>query len=144
MTRRIRTFDEFRDAISDYRLPRVLLTALELDLFTAMGDQSWPLTTLAKTLKVSERGLGILCRNLASAGVLQKKGSVYKNSKLGATALNANHRAYRGGYLNLIKSHWTDWVRLAESVRSGLPLDHDVPDTPDYRRQFTWAMHHRT
>jgi hypothetical protein len=31
-----------------------------------------------------------------------------------------------------------------ESVRSGLPIDHDIPDTPDYRRQFTWAMHHRT
>jgi SAM-dependent methyltransferase len=31
-----------------------------------------------------------------------------------------------------------------ESVRSGLPIDHDTPDTPDYRRQFTWAMHHRT
>jgi SAM-dependent methyltransferase len=29
-------------------------------------------------------------------------------------------------------------------VRSGLPIDHDHPDGPDYRRQFTWAMHHRT
>jgi len=29
-------------------------------------------------------------------------------------------------------------------VKSGLPLDHDEPDAPDYRRQFTWAMHHRT
>lgn len=144
MTQRITTFNEFRDAISGYRLPRVLLAALELDLFTAIGDRSWPLTTLAKKLKVSERGLSILCRNLASAGVLHKAGSVYRNSKLGATALNANHRAYRGGYLNLIKSHWMDWVRLVESVRSGLPLDHDAPDSPDYRRQFTWAMHHRT
>jgi SAM-dependent methyltransferase len=25
-----------------------------------------------------------------------------------------------------------------------LPIDHNVPDGPDYRRQFTWAMHHRT
>ncbi|MFO0699446.1 MAG: class I SAM-dependent methyltransferase [Nitrospira sp.] len=144
MTQQMRTFDEFRDAISGYRLPRVLLAALELDLFTAIGDRSWPVTTLAKKLNVSERGLSILCRNLASAGVLRKTGSVYRNSRLGATALNANHRAYRGDYLNLIKSHWTDWVRLVESVRSGLPLDHDVPEGPDYRRQFTWAMHHRT
>ncbi len=29
-------------------------------------------------------------------------------------------------------------------MRSGLPIDHDTPDSPDYRRQFTWAMHHRT
>jgi SAM-dependent methyltransferase len=141
---RIATFNEFRDAVSAYRLPRVLLAALELDLFTVVGDRTWSLAALAKKLNVSERGLGILCRNLAAAGVLHKKGSVYRNSKLGATALNANHRAYRGSYLHLIRSHWTDWIRLAESIQSGLPLDHDVPDGPDYRRQFTWAMHHRT
>ncbi len=144
MSPNITTFDEFRDAISAYRLPRVLLAALELDLFTTVGDRSWTVADLSKELKVSERGLSILCRNLAAAGVLQKKGPIYKNSRLGATALNANHRTYRGGYLSLIRTHWADWVRLLESVRSGRPIDHDIPDDPDYRRQFTWAMHHRT
>lgn len=141
---RITTFDEFRDAISAYRLPRVLLAALELDLFTAVGDRSWTVDDLSKELKVSERGLSILCRNLAAAGLLQKKGPIYKNGRLSATALNRNHRAYRGGYLELMQAHWQDWGRLLESVRNGLPIDHDIPDTPDYRRQFTWAMHHRT
>lgn len=141
---RITTFDDFRDAISAYRLPRVLLAALELDIFTVVGNQSWTVESLSKELKVSERGLSILCRNLAAAGVLQKKGPIYKNSRLGATALNGNHRTYRGGYLNLIRTHWADWARLLESVRSGLPIDHEIPDNPDYRRQFTWAMHHRT
>jgi SAM-dependent methyltransferase len=144
MRRRIRTFDEFRDVVSEYRLPRVLLAALELDLFTTVGARTWTIPQLAAALKVSERGLTILCRNLAMAGLLQKKGERYKNSRLAATALNANHPAYRGSYLELIKNHWTDWVRLLESVRSGLPIDHDMPDTPDWRRQFTWAMHHRT
>ncbi len=144
MTPRITTFNEFRDAVSGYRLPRVLLAGLELDLFTTVGERSWTIAELAKVLHVSERGLAILCRNLAMAGVLQKKGATYKNSRLGATALNANHPAYRGSYLDLIKSHWMDWLRLLESVRSGLPIDHDVPDSPDYRRRFTWAMHHRT
>lgn len=141
---RIRTFDEFRDAISAYRLPRVLLAALELDLCTAIGDRSRTVADLAKELKVSERGLSILCRNLAGAGVLHKKGVLYKNSRLGATALNRNHRDYRGGYLDLMQTHWKDWSRLLESVQSGLPIDHDIPDAPGHRRQFTWAMHHRT
>lgn len=144
MTSRIRTFEEFRDAVSAYRLPRVLLAALELDLFTTIGERSWMIPDLAKALQVSERGLNILCRNLAAVGVLRKKGGSYKNSRLGATALNASHPAYRGAYLQLTKTHWADWVRLPESVRTGLPIDHDIPDSPDYRRQFTWAMHHRT
>ena len=144
MRRPITTFDGFRDAVSAYRLPMVLLAALELDLCTVVGSRTWRISDLAKELKVSERGLAILCRNLAMAGVLIKKGAIYKNSRLGATALNASHPAYRGGYLDLIKTHWHDWCRLSESVRSGLPIDHDVPDSPEWRRRFTWAMHHRT
>jgi SAM-dependent methyltransferase len=144
MTTRIDTFDEFRDAVSAYRLPRVIITALELNLFTAVGTRTWRVPELARELKVSERGLEILCRNLAMAGLLRKKGDRFRNSRLAATALNAEAPAYRGSYLNLIMNHWMDWARLTESVRTGQPLDKDEPEAPDYRRQFTWAMHHRT
>jgi predicted O-methyltransferase YrrM len=140
----IKTFEDFRDALSAYRLPRVILTALELKLFTVIGKITWLLPDLARELKVSERGLSILCRNLAMAGLLHKKGNRYRNSPLAATALNADDPAYRGSYLHLITNHWTDWLRLMESVRTGEPLDKDEPEAPDYRRQFTWAMHHRT
>jgi SAM-dependent methyltransferase len=144
VSRRIATFDDFRDAITTYRLPRVLVAALELNIFAVIGTDSWTIPDLARDMKVSERGLAILCRNLAMAGVLKKKGETYSNSRLGATALNAQHPAYREDYLRLITGHWADWGRLLESVKSGLPLNHDEPDEPDYRRQFTWAMHHRT
>ena len=140
----IKTFEEFRDALSAYRLPRVILTALELKLFTVIGKNTWLLPDLARELKVSERGLSILCRNLAMAGLLHKKGNQYRNSPLAATALNADDPAYRGSYLHLITNHWTDWLRLMESIRTGEPLDKEEPEAPDYRRQFTWAMHHRT
>lgn len=140
----IKTFDEFRDAVAAYRLPRLLLTAVELDLFTAMGTKRWTMPELAAALSVSERGLTILCRNLAMAGLLFKKGEVYRNSRLGSTALNADHPAYRKDYLRLITSHWKDWARLSESIKSGKPLDHDEPEEPGYRRNFTWAMHYRT
>jgi SAM-dependent methyltransferase len=144
MRRLITTFDVFRKAVSAYRRPVVLLAALELDLFTAVGSRAWTVPELAKKLRVSERGLAILCRNLAMAGVLIKQGTAYKNTPLGGTALNAAHPAYRGGYVDLIKSHWHDWCRLPESIRTGLPIDHDMPDSPEWRRRFTWAMHHRT
>jgi SAM-dependent methyltransferase len=141
---RIATFDDFRDAITTYRLPRVLIAAIELNLFTAVGTDAWTIPDLAREMKISERGLAILCRNLAMAGLLKKQGETYRNSRLASTALNAHHPAYRGDYLRLMTSHWADWGRLLESVKSGLPLDHDEPDEPDYRRRFTWAMHQRT
>jgi len=144
VSEQIATFDDFRNAVTAYRLPRVLIAAIELNLFTAVGMDSWTIPDLAREMKVSERGLAILCRNLAMAGALKKQGENYRNSRLGATALNAHHPAYRGDYLKLIVSHWADWGRLLESVKTGLPLDHDEPEEPDYRRRFTWAMHHRT
>lgn len=144
MNHSIATFDAFRDAVSAYRLPCVIIAALQLNLFTVIGTRAWPLRKLARELKVSERGLSILCRNLAMAGLLHKRGDQYRNGRLAATALNADHSEYRGSYLDLITSHWDDWGRLLQSVRSGEPLDKDEPEDPGYRQRFTWAMHHRS
>src|SRR5438067_2124959 len=140
----IRTFEQFRDAVFAYRLPRVLLVALELDLFTVLDRRSWSLAALAHKLKVSQRGLDTLCRNLASVGLLRKQGNCYRNGPLAGTVLNARHPAYRHGYLNLIRDQWHDWTQLTQVVRRGRPVDREDPDDPEYRRGFTWAMHHRS
>lgn len=142
--RGIRTFEEFRDEVAKYRLPRILLTALDLNLFTVMGTRRWSVPALAKRLRVSTRGLDILCRNLATAGLLSKRGGAYRNGPLARTVLNAKHPDYRGGYLDLVRRHWADWSQLTRSVKRGRPVEHDGPDKPAYRRRFTWAMHHRS
>ncbi|MGH7209044.1 MAG: methyltransferase [Nitrospiraceae bacterium] len=138
------SFDDFRDAAVAYRLPRILFTALDLNLFTVMGARTWTIPELARRLRVSSRGLAILCRNLACAGVLKKRGPLYRTGVLANTALNARSPAYRGAYLDLLRGQWDDWAKLTESVRRGRPVEHDDPDDPKYRRAFTWAMHHRS
>ena len=140
----ITEFEEFRKAIVAYRLPRVIVSALELDLFTAIGTRTWSVKDLAKSLSVNERGLDVLCRNLAACGLLKKRGPSYRNTVFAATELNRSHPRCRGAYLDLLKDQWTDWSRLTDTVRSGLPVDHGRPEEPDYRERFTWAMHHRS
>ena len=141
----LKNFDAFRDVISAYRLPRIIFTALDLELFTAMGTRPWSISALAKELRVSERGLDILCRNLASAGVLTKQRQIYRNGPVAATTLNAKSPDYRRGYINLIRDQWTDWGKLTESVLTGRPVEDDTPpDDPAYRQEFSWAMHHRS
>ncbi len=142
--RDIQNFDEFREAVSAYRLPRIILTALDLDLFTVMGSRTWTVPDLAKRVHVSSRGLDILCRNLATSGLLRKRGSSYRNGPLGLRELNARSPEYRGAYLNLLRGQWDDWSHLTQSVKRGRPVDHDDPDDQAYRRQFSWAMHHRS
>ena len=141
----IRTFEDFRDTVAAYRLPRIIFTALDLDLFTAIGARSWTIPPLAKKLRVSPRGLEILCRNLACAGLLIKTGARYRSNSLGRRELSRKSPAYRWAYLDLLRNHWDDWTKLTRSVRLGKPVDDkDAPDDAAYRRRFTWAMHHRS
>lgn len=140
----IANLETFRALLAAYRLPRVIVTALELNVFTTMGSGAWSIPKLAQALNVSRRGLDILCRNLAMCGLLIKRGKVYRNTPFSATVLNATHSKYRGAYLELMQRQWEDWSQLTQAVRSGFPLDRDKPDSPAYRRQFTWAMHHRS
>jgi len=141
----IRTFAGFREAAAAYRLPRIIFTALDLDLFTVIGVKAWTVPSLAKKLRVNIRGLEILCRNLACAGLLIKAGSRYRNSPLARKELNTKSPAYRWAYLDLLRGHWDDWSQLTKSVKRGCPVDNnDAPDDPAYRRRFSWAMHHRS
>ncbi|MFQ5992565.1 MAG: methyltransferase, partial [Nitrospiraceae bacterium] len=89
-------------------------------------------------------GLDILCRNLASSGLLVKSGGRYRNGPMARRALNAKSPDSRGAYLDLVRGHWDAWSQLTRSVKRGRPVDDDKPDNPKYRRAFTWAMHHRT
>lgn len=145
----VRTFDDFRNVAQLYQYSRVILTGLELDLFTAIGKRSWPVGALARRLRVSTRGLGILCRNLAALGLLVKTGpsgmgGSYRNSPLAREDLNRQSRAFRGEYLDLIKNQWDDFAQLTQSVRSGRPIEAGQPEDPAWRRSFTWAMHYRS
>ena len=125
-------------------MSRIIMTALDLDLFTIMESRFWTIKALAKAASVSERGLEILCRNLASVGLLRKDGSRYSSNNLGRTFLNAKSPNYRGAYLDLLRRQWKDWSKLTESVRSGKPVEEQGEDDAEYRRSFTWAMHHRS
>ncbi len=140
----VRTMDDFRDVIYTFRLSRVIATAMDLDLFTRMGNRSWTPKSLAKALKANERGVEIILRNLKTAGLLIQRGTSYRAEKLGRTCLNRNSPDYQGAYLELVHRQWEDWAHLTDSVRTGKPVENDGPDDPDYRRSFTWAMHQRS
>ena len=140
----IRTMEDFREAILTFRLSRVFSTALDLDLFTHMGRRFWTPKALAESLKISERGVEILLRNLRTAGLLKQRGSSYGVERVGRTYLNRNSPAYQGAYLELVHQQWENWAQLTDAVRTGKPIESDGPDDPEYRRSFTWAMHQRS
>ena len=140
----IQSFKQFRDVVYSFRVSRIIFTALDLDLFNIMGTQSWTVAQLSKQVKTSARGLEILCRSLASTGLLVKSQVGYRTSTFVNRYLQKSSKEFRGDYLALIQRQWKEWSRLTEVVTSGVPLDSKEPETPEYRRSFTWAMHHRS
>ncbi len=140
----ITSFKQFREVAYAFRLPRILFSALELNLFNNMESRNWTIPQLAKRLKVSQRGLTILCRNLASVGLLVKSQSGYHVAPFSKRYLQKVSPDFRGDYLTLMLRQWSEWSHLTEVIRAGQPLESQEAETPEYRRSFTWAMHHRS
>ncbi|WP_342346664.1 class I SAM-dependent methyltransferase [uncultured Nitrospira sp.] len=140
----ITSFKQFRDVAYAFRLPRIIFSALDLDLFTKMENRDWTIPELAKRVRVSQRGLAILCRNLASVGLLVKSQSGYQLAPFSKRYLQESSPDFRGDYLGLMQRQWSEWSHLTEVIRVGQPRDSKEPETTEYRRSFSWAMHHRS
>ncbi len=143
----IQTMNQFNDAISAYRLPGVLATAVTLDVFTRMGEKTWTPKALAGALKANARAVEILLRNLATVGLVRKRGAAYVAGPLGRTCLNRRSPDYQGALLDLFTQHWESWIQLAKVVKTGKPaISKSAANNrnPAYLRSFTWAMHQRS
>ena len=140
----LRTFAQFREAVYAFRIPRIIMSALELELFSSMGNQAWTVSALAKRLRVSQRGLDIILRNVASIGLVKATVRGYQAHAMAQRYLNKHSPDFRGDYLQLIQRQWEEWAQLTAVVKTGRPLDDDAPETPEYRQSFSWAMHQRS
>ncbi len=140
----IDSFKQFREVVYSFRVSRIIFSALDLDLFNVMGHREWSIPQLAKRLNVSTRGVSILCRNLASIGLLVPALGRYRTSAIVKRYLQKESNDYRGDYISLMHRQWQEWSRLTEVVKTGVPFDSQEPDSPEYRQSFTWAMHHRS
>jgi predicted transcriptional regulator len=129
----IQSFKQFRDVVYSFRLSRIIFTALDLDLFNIMGRRTLRIPQLSKQLHTSHRGLEILCRSLASTGLLVKSQAGYRTSAFATTYLQKSSKEFRGDYLALMQRQWKEWSRLTEVVTSGLPVDNQEPETPKYQ-----------
>ena len=71
--------DRLNDMIRAYMPSRCILTALELDIFTAVGDGA-SAEQIGKRIQANVRAAGILLNALVSFGLLAKTGDEYKNT----------------------------------------------------------------
>jgi 2-polyprenyl-3-methyl-5-hydroxy-6-metoxy-1,4-benzoquinol methylase len=109
------------EALGLYQRSGALKAAIELDLFTGIGEGKSGVESLAKRCDASERGIRILCDYLSIHGFLAKQGGQYSLTPTAAAFLDRRSPKYLGTITRFLNSdvHIENFQNLASAVRSG-------------------------
>ena len=109
------------DTIWAYQRSAALKAAIDLNLFTVIGEGADTTSTAAARCGASERGIRILCDYLTTIGLLEKAGARYQLPPTSAMFLNQQSPAYLGSIANFLMMPGlkTNFDNLTETVRSG-------------------------
>lgn len=132
--------DSFMQIVRSFQESRILLSAVELDLFTAVGSGRTPAETAAAA-GTDPRGTDILLHALAAMGLLEKRGERFHNGPIAERFLHAGApHDWRSALMHSV-ALWPRWSHLTESVRTGTPAPRGDRNTAD-TESFISAMHH--
>lgn len=136
------TFDELLGKARAYQESRTLLTAIELDLFTAVGGGSTA-EDVAQRIGASVRGTRMLLDAVVAIGGLTKAGAIYNNTEETAHHLVAGSPEYAQPGLMHSVNLWHTWSTLTDAVRAGASVVQPGVEGRDDRwtENFIAAMH---
>jgi len=92
----------FFDTANAYQRTEALKSAIELNLFTAIGEGKTTTKEIAQACQASERGTRILCDYLVIIGFLTKDKRSYGLTADSATFLDRRSPAYLGGTIEFL------------------------------------------
>jgi ubiquinone/menaquinone biosynthesis C-methylase UbiE len=133
------------DSVYAFREARVLLTAIELDLFSLLGSGWKSSDEVARLAETDPRATDRLLNALCASGYLVKKKREFSNTPLTSRFLVKGEPNYLGGLMHQV-SLWNTWSTLTDAVRMGSSVaarrpvsDHGV----DWLAAFIASMHMR-
>lgn len=133
------------DALTSYQRTAAMKAAIELDVFTAIGEGAATLPALAARVGASERGLRALCNRLVVDGFLSFDGARYGLSPAAEMFLDRRSPAYAGSTAAFVTSPHVvgGFDRLTEAVRRGgtaIPEQHSLAPEHPMWVEFARAM----
>ncbi len=141
--------DRLDQMIRGYRPSRCILTALELDIFTAIGEGA-NAEQIGTRIHANARAAEMLLNALVALGLVIKSDGIYSNTPDSARFFVQNSKDnHRNGLLHTANI-WHRWSTLTEAVRHGtcVPLDprnndprnHARDSAPEWTLNFIAAM----
>ena len=136
--------EDIRRIAYDFQTSRVLLTAYELGVFTALAKERKTSAEMAAEMGTDTRALDRLMNALSAMGLLRKQGGNFENTDSSLRVLVQGQPEYMAGLMHTVNL-WNTWSTLTEAVREGTAVAHrEVNDRgADWLSSFIAAMHDR-
>ena len=131
--------DRLEQMIRGYMPSRCILTALELDIFTAVGDGA-NAEQIGARLHANVRAVGMLLNALVALKLLSKSGDDYKNTPESARFFVEGSKDNQRNGLVHTADIWHRWSTLTDAVRKGTRVPIGRDDTPEWTRNFIAGM----
>ena len=125
----------FFQTINAYQRTEALKAAIELEVFTAIGEGNATVAEIAKRCQTSEKGMRVLCDYLTIMEMLTKENNRYALTLDSSVFLNKHSPAYLGGATEFLSSPMlTEGLRhMAEAGRKGgTAMENDGTLGPDH------------
>ncbi len=122
--------------VNAYHRTAIIRAAIELDVFTAIGEGKRTASDLARRCEASERGMRILCDSLTAIGFLTKIGSAYDVTPDTMAFLDRRSPSYLGSIVKFLTAPemMAAFQDPAAMVRKGGTLSRDggavAPENP--------------
>ncbi len=141
---KISTPEDIHRIATAFQQSRILLTAVELDLFTVIGDKSLASENIAAKLGTGNRATDRLLNALCAMGLVTKKKNLFSNTPASANFLIKGKKGYMAGLLHT-SGLWKTWNTLTDSVKKGSKAVRDPikKRKPEWFEAFIAAMHYR-
>jgi len=134
--------DDLNQTLRAYMESRALLTALEFDVFTAVGSGATA-AEVAQKISTHPRATEMLLNALVAMGMLVKQQGVFRDTAAtGRFFAEGSKDNARPGLIH-IANIWHRWSNLTDCVRAGTAVGHEemAERGQDWTEPFIAAMH---
>ena len=117
MPRELSLADIFQ--IGYYWETKILLTAIQLDLFSILKGASMTVNQVAEVGALNPRALELVMNALVAMRVVTKEEKMYANAAVAERYLVQSSPEYVGHLLSLHNAEWNHWGLLEQAVKTG-------------------------
>ncbi len=138
------TPDKIQDIAKKFQESRILLTAVELEIFTVLNKKRLTSAEIAEQIEADPRGTDRLLNALTALGFLLKRNGKFMNFPGISEFLVKGEIGYMGN-LHHTNSLWDRWSSLTEAVKTGgSTYKKTINSRPkEWLEDFISAMHYR-